>query len=60
MDAKVRMFRLSSGNMTGEDMANVFLDNRLKMGRFLKDHDPPFIANVSKSGVSLSYPRSES
>lgn len=54
--AKVRMFSLSSGNWTGEEMAALFAENRLKMGRFLKDHPPPFIARVSKSGVVLVYP----
>ena len=54
--AKVRMFRLSSGNMTGEDMGRIFVDNRLKMGRFLKNHPPPFIARVSASGVAMVYP----
>ena len=36
--ANVRMFSLSSGNMTGDEMASAFVDNRLKMGRFIKDH----------------------
>lgn len=56
VDANVRMFSLSSGNMTGEEMASVFVDNRLKMGRFIKDHPPPFIARVTRSGVVLAYP----
>jgi predicted nuclease of predicted toxin-antitoxin system len=56
VDANVRMFSLSSGNMSGEEMANIFADNRLKMGRFLKDHPPPFIARISRSGVALAYP----
>jgi hypothetical protein len=54
--AKVRMFRLSSGNMTGEEMGRVFLNNLLKMGRFIKNHPPPFIASVSERGVTLVYP----
>jgi predicted nuclease of predicted toxin-antitoxin system len=54
--ANVRMFSLSSGNMTGKEMASVFAENRRRMGRFLKDHPPPFIARVSKSGVALAYP----
>jgi predicted nuclease of predicted toxin-antitoxin system len=54
--AKVRMFRLPSGNMTGEDMGRVFVNNRLKMGRFMKKHPPPFIARVSASGVAMVYP----
>lgn len=58
--ANVRMFSLSSGNMTGDEMASAFVDNRLKMGRFIKDHPAPFIARVSKSGVALVYPKSGS
>jgi predicted nuclease of predicted toxin-antitoxin system len=59
--AKVRMFRLSSGNMKGEEMARLFVENRLKMGRFIKEHPAPFIARVSPSGVALIYPsKSES
>jgi PIN like domain len=54
--AKVRMFRLSSGNMKGAEMARVFVDQRLSMGRFIKKHPPPFIARVSASGVMLVYP----
>jgi hypothetical protein len=47
------MFTLSSGNMTGEEMAEVFFDNRLKMARLLHKHPPPFIAVVTRSGVDL-------
>jgi hypothetical protein len=54
--AQVRMFTLATGNMTGEQMASVFAANRLKMGRFIKKHPPPFIARVSSAGVVLVYP----
>ena len=37
-------------------MASVFVANRLKMGRFIKNHPPPFIARVYASGVALVYP----
>lgn len=57
VDAGVRMFTLSGGNMTGKEMEGVFVANRLKMGRFLKDHLPPFIARVSRSGIVRVYPR---
>ncbi len=55
--AKVRMFRLSSGNMTGEEMGRVFVDNRLNMGRFMKRHPPPFIARVSDERRCNGLPR---
>jgi predicted nuclease of predicted toxin-antitoxin system len=54
--AKVRMFRLSSGNMTGAEMARVFVANRLRLGRFIKNNPSPFIARVSAGGVTLVYP----
>jgi hypothetical protein len=54
--ANVRMFTLSSGNMTGQEMGRIFVDNFLKMGRFMRKHSPPFIARVSTSGVALVYP----
>jgi hypothetical protein len=54
--AKVRVFSLSSGNMTGEQMARVFLKNRLKMARFNKKQPPPFIARLSERGITLVYP----
>jgi hypothetical protein len=50
------MFRLPSGNMRGEEMARIFVENRLNMGRFMKNHPPPFIARVSARGVALVYP----
>ncbi len=54
--ANARMFTLSGGNMTGEEMGRVFVDNRLTMARFIKNHPPPFIARVSASGVAMAYP----
>jgi hypothetical protein len=52
--ANVRMFSLSRGNLTGEQMVRLFVDNRLRIGRFIKNHPPPFIARVSASGVVLA------
>jgi PIN like domain len=50
----VQMFVLSSGNMTAAQMAQLFLDNRAKMARFLKNYRGcAFVASVSSSGVSL-------
>ena len=50
------MFALTTGNLTGEQMAIVFVANRLKMGRFLKNHPATFIARVSSTGVVLVFP----
>ena len=54
--ANVRMFSLSRGNMTGEDMGRVFVENLLNMGRLIKKHPAPFIARVTARGVVLVYP----
>jgi hypothetical protein len=52
--ADIRMFTLSSGNMTGEEMAEMYVQNRLRMARFLKNHRAPLLAVVSKVKVSLA------
>ena len=57
--ANICMFVLSRANMTGEQMANAFVSNRINMGRFIKNHPPPFIARVSTNGVALIYPRTD-
>jgi predicted nuclease of predicted toxin-antitoxin system len=51
--AKIRMFALSGGSMTGEQMSETFSNNMTKIGRFLKNNEPPFIARISASGVEL-------
>ena len=48
IEARVRIFTLPSGEMTGQEMANVYLANRARIGRFLKNNKPPFIAVVYK------------
>jgi predicted nuclease of predicted toxin-antitoxin system len=44
--ARVRMFTLSGGNMTGQEMAEVYLANQSRITRFLNKNPPPFIATV--------------
>src|SRR5262249_33986101 len=56
LSAGVRMFTLCSGDMTGDEMARVFVDNRLRMGRFLKHHSAPFVAVVSRTRSLWSRP----
>ena len=48
IEAKVRIITLPSGEMTGQEMADVYLANRARIGRFLKNNKPPFIAVVYK------------
>ena len=45
------MFTLPSGQMTGEEMADVYLSNRMKIARFLKKNKAPFIAVVYKDAA---------
>jgi len=33
-------------------MTEIYLNNRLRIGRFLKDHPGPFIAVVTKDAVT--------
>jgi hypothetical protein len=53
--ARLAVFTLARGDMTGEEAARLFITNRLNIGRFLKNHHPPFIAHVSESGVRQVY-----
>ena len=46
----VRMFVLTRGNWTGEQMAEIFANSLKPICNFLKKNSPPFIATVSKSG----------
>jgi hypothetical protein len=60
MEANVGMFILPSGNLTGQEMADMYHDNRLDMARFLRHHPPPFLASVSSSGIRLIHPQPSS
>lgn len=51
--AGVRLFTLPNGNMSGDEMAQTFLANRLKMGRVLHKNRGPFVAVVSKTGITI-------
>jgi hypothetical protein len=52
--ARARILTLPRGSYTGAEMAEIILSNRPKIGRFLKNHPPPFIARISASGIELS------
>jgi hypothetical protein len=56
LESKVRMFALGSGNMTGQEIGEVFCRNRLKMARFIMRNNHPFIASVTQSGITLVAP----
>jgi predicted nuclease of predicted toxin-antitoxin system len=46
MEAGVRAFVLVSGNLTGAEMAQIFVKALPRMRRFAAKHSPPFIAKV--------------
>lgn len=46
----VRVFVLTKGNWTGEQMAEIFANALKSMCNFLRKNSGPFIATVSKSG----------
>jgi hypothetical protein len=49
----VQMFTLRSGTMTGEEMARVFLEIRLRVARLMLRQPGAFVALVSRSEVTL-------
>ncbi len=50
MQAGVAAFILTAGDLTGEEMAGVFVAALPTMKRFLAMHDPPFIAAITRGG----------
>ena len=57
MNARARAFILVSGNLTGSEMAAIFVKSIPAIRRFIKRHSSPFIAKVHRDGtVKLWYP----
>ncbi len=56
LSAKVRLFTLSTVNMTGDEMIQAYLANRARIARFLRNHPPPFIAVVHQDSIQLLTP----
>ena len=50
ISAHVALFALSSGNLTGVEMAQALVAALPRMFRVLATHRPPFIAKVTRSG----------
>jgi hypothetical protein len=48
--AKVRLFALTRGNMSGDDMASAFVKALPRMKRLARRQAPPFVATVSAAG----------
>jgi 5S rRNA maturation endonuclease (ribonuclease M5) len=56
MKAGVAAFILTSGDLQGEEMAQIFVKALPRITRFLKNHTKPFIAKIAKdSSVSLLF-----
>jgi len=57
INAGASAFILVSGNLTGQEMASIFLKSIPAIRRFITKHPSPFIAKVHKdSSVRLWYP----
>jgi hypothetical protein len=50
----IREFAFSSGNMSGDQMAEILRLNLRKIDRLGRKHEPPFVASISQTGV---YPK---
>jgi hypothetical protein len=54
IESKARFFALAaSKGLTGEQMAQVFIDNRARMERLARKQPPPFVAGVYPDRVTL-------
>lgn len=47
----VRMFTLTSGNITAEDMGDILSKSIPAIAKFIRTTQPPFIATISKTGI---------
>ena len=45
-NANIKMFTLASQNLTGKEMANIFIKSITNMQEFVRNHNSPFIAKV--------------
>jgi len=48
-----RTFVLTSGNMRGEEMAEILLKHLRRMERLARSTLPPFVAAITKTGVRV-------
>ncbi len=49
MDYKIKMFTLTRGEYTSEEMGEIILKALNKIKNFVKKNDPPYIVSISKS-----------
>ena len=55
--ARARVITLTSGNMRGADMADLFVRNLAAMERIATAHPPPFVAIIGPNGIEIVLPR---
>lgn len=51
MNAGVGAFILTSGDLSGEEMAHIFVKALPAISKFLKKHRKPFMAKIARSGA---------
>jgi predicted nuclease of predicted toxin-antitoxin system len=51
--AQARIITLTSGNMRGEDMANLFVGHLPEMEQLATTHPPPFVAILGPAGLHV-------
>ncbi len=49
-NAGIKMFTLASQDLSGADMAAIFLESIIAMQEFLRKHPAPFIAKIYRNG----------
>jgi hypothetical protein len=49
-NAKVRVFILVRGNLSGSEMASIFVRALPSMARIIQNQEPPFIVRVYRDG----------
>lgn len=49
---KLKIFAFSSGNLSGEDMAELLRTNLRRLDKFARKYAPPFVASINKTGIS--------
>jgi predicted nuclease of predicted toxin-antitoxin system len=54
--ASARVFSLTSGNLTSDEMAELFLNNGPTIHRLLNERPAPFIALIDAEGLEVVYP----
>jgi PIN like domain len=50
---RLKIFAFSSGNLSGEAMADLLEANLRRLDRFAQKNPPPFVASITKTGINL-------